>query len=136
MDQAKANQYAALMGLTPQRVQALQGLSFDEALRSLEDLKKDARSRYRKLVFQCHPDRNPGDALATEKLKDLAEVLRHIEALNLQRRVPQPVVQIHFVHVQPFTQQVHVRTAPSYNTSTSTRSTTYHATRVAFVRPV
>jgi vancomycin resistance protein YoaR len=138
MDQVKARQYAAQLGLTPQRIQALQSLpSFDEASRSLEVLKKEARAQYRKLVFQYHPDRNPGNVSASETLRDLGEVMRHIEALNIQQRVPQPVMQIHFVQVQHQPVTVHVRTAPSYNTSTAgTTTSTYHAPRVAFIRPV
>lgn len=137
MDQAKANRYAAQLGLTPQRLQALQSLpTFEEASRYLEELKKDVRTQYRKLVFQYHPDRNQGDPAASEILRDLGEVLRSIEALNIQPRAPQPVIQIHFVHMQQSPAQAHARTAPSYSTTSATQTTTYYAHRVAFVRPV
>ncbi len=136
MDQAKANQYAVQLGLTPQRLQALQSRStFEEASQDLEELKKDVRLQYRKLVFQYHPDRNQGNPSASETLRDLNEVLRHIEDLKILPRAPQPVIQIHFVHVQQHP-QAYPRTAPSYNTSTNTTTHTYHAHRVAFVRPV
>lgn len=137
MDQAKADQYAAQLGITSQQIRALQGLpTFEAATSRLDELKKEARSRYRKLVYQYHPDRNPGDSSASETLRELGVVYQHIEKLQLQRRAPQPVVQIHFA--QPFVQQVHIRRAPSYSTTTSSGATTtvYNATRVAFVRPV
>jgi hypothetical protein len=137
MDQAKANQYAVQLGFTPQQVQSLQALpTFEAATQALEEMKNDARSRYRKLVFQNHPDRNPGDTTAMATLRDLNEVMKQIESLKIERRAPQPVMQIHFVHVQQ-PMQAQVRTAPHYNASpTSTTTSTYYAGRVAFVRPV
>lgn len=139
MDQVTGDQIAAQLGLTPDRVQALRRLPYEKALVDLDELKKEARSRYRKLVFKWHPDRNPNDPKATEKLTDLAQVLRTIEGLKLQRQAPPPAMHVHFQYVRA--PVVHVR-APSYSTSTSTSTSTsastvtYNAGRVVFVRPV
>ncbi len=34
---------------------------------------EEIRKAYRRLAFQCHPDRNPGDSAATERFKEISE---------------------------------------------------------------
>jgi DnaJ-like protein len=138
MDQATGNQIAAQLGATSQRLQELRVLPFETAQLRLEELKKEARSRYRKLVFKHHPDRNPGDPDSAQTLKDLAEVLRMVEGLTIRRAAPPPpmLTQVRYVYVSYPPTTPFASTAPSYNTNTGTTSTTYQAGRVAFVRPV
>lgn len=136
MDQATGDAIAAQLGLTPQRVQALRSLPFEKALLDLDVLKKEARSLYRRLVFQRHPDRNPGDPDAVQKLTDLSEVMKTIDGLKLQRAAPPPVMRVQYVYVNQPVYQPPSR-SPSYSTSANTSTTsTYYAGRVAFVKPV
>lgn len=65
MDRALFRKLAAEMGVTEQRVMAIQAApSFEESKVRLAALKADAKATYKKLAFQYHPDRNPGDASA------------------------------------------------------------------------
>jgi hypothetical protein len=137
MDQATCDSIAAQLGLTPQRIHELRTLPFEKAVVQLDELKKEARGLYRKQVFKCHPDRNPNDDRAAERLRDLAEVLQKIEGLRLQKAAPPPVLmRIQYVYVNGAQPGPFVNTVPSYSTTASTTSTTYQAGRVVFVRPV
>lgn len=137
MDQATGDRIAVELGFTPQRVHTLRSLSFEKAVLELEELKKEAKVRYKKLVFKYHPDKNPGDPDASIKLTQLNEVLKTIEGLKVQRTVPPPVMHVQFVNMGPqIYQQVHVRTVPNYQASTTSTTATYVATRVVNVRPV
>lgn len=39
----------------------------------------DIKSAFRKLAMQCHPDKNPGDAAAEKKFKEINEAYEHLK---------------------------------------------------------
>lgn len=109
-------------------LEPLRGLTFEQACVKLEELKKGARTQYRRLVFQHHPDRNPDDPTASRTLQELGLAMKQIEGLRLQQR-QQPVFQVQFAMVPV---RAVVRTAPSYSTSPAPPPRTYDARRVVF----
>ena len=131
MDKALFQKLAAEMGVTEQRVTSIQAASSFEAARSrLAAFKADVKATYKKLAFQYHPDRNPGDAEAEAKFKGLGTVLQEVEKLEVQAR-PQPIP------VQSTTPFYSRRPGPSiYATVTNSTSVNvgYDARRVVFIR--
>lgn len=131
MDKALFRKLAAEMGVTEQRVMAIQAApSFKESKVRLGALKADAKAAYKKLAFQYHPDRNPGDAAAEAKFKALGAVLKEIEKLEVQPPTPQPVMV-----AEPATNFYSRRPSIYANATATTNSgTSYDARRVAFIR--
>lgn len=128
MDKALFRKLAAEMGVTEQRVMNIQtASSFEEARARLAALKADVKATYKKLAFQYHPDRNPGDVEAEAKFKGLGAVLQEVEKLEVRAR-PQPIP------VQPTT-PFYSRRPSIYSTVTNTASGVgYDARRVVFIR--
>jgi DnaJ domain len=131
MDRRLVLEVMIALDATPQRIQQLQVMPFQQAVRALEALKVHARARYKKLAFQWHPDRNQGDSGAEERFKVLGAVLSDLEKLQLRPPPPRPVVRfVHFPNMSPFGSSV----SYTMSTNTSTTTTTYNATRVAFIK--
>lgn len=127
---------AAEMGVTKDRVLKIRtARTLAEAQRLLEEMQADAKAAYRKLVFRYHPDRNPSDPEAGDKVRVLGVLLAEVQALRVQAP-PQPVA----VWVSMGGPITHGRpgygaTVTSTNVGTGT-STTYDAWRVAYMRVV
>jgi hypothetical protein len=136
MDQATCKRIAAELGLTADCAQELLKLPFERAVSELQAVKNAARSKYKKLVFQWHPDRNPDDPTAAQKIADLNDTLKLIEALQIQRAAPlPPILHVQFVHTEPVHVQ-HVRTSYSTTSTTTSYRAAYCARRVVHIRPM
>jgi hypothetical protein len=122
------------LGLTLERLTALQEAPYEQAVKLLENLKKEARASYRRLAFKYHPDRNAGNSEASKIFKTLSEVLRKVEALQIRpRRRPPPPTVFRFDYEDP----VQERRAPSYAVNpTAGESRPYNASRAVNLRPV
>ena len=66
--------------------------SHDDAVRILESLKDRAKSTYKKLAFECHPDRNGGDDTRIKELNAYYDSIK-----NAQYILPQPIPMIRVV---------------------------------------
>ena len=141
MDQQILFQVARALDATPERLQAIARLpNFELARKALEELKAEVHKRYKKLAFEWHPDRNPGDPEAEAKFKALGQVLKELDKLQLQR--PQPVFHrvVHFYRTSPYGGSVTTNTTatgfgawhPFDSPVTPTRP--YDARRVVFVK--
>jgi hypothetical protein len=138
--QLLARQLAAEFGATPERLNKLRQTPFPQAVKDLEELKREARVAYKKLAFKYHPDRNPDDPEGAEiRFKLLPQVLKEIEGLRV--RAPQRRVIRHFVFVNGYGGGTtatnrgfgRVVTATNEGTTTSTTST-YDARKIPFIR--
>jgi hypothetical protein len=69
--------------------------SFEEATKTLEDLKEKAKIEYKKLAFECHPDRNGGD---DTKIKDLNVAYDLVKQVNIIKPQPRPQVRCVIIH--------------------------------------
>lgn len=139
MDQALAMSFAERLGFTAACVDQLRRMPFEGAQVRLDELKKEARKLYRKLVYQLHPDRNPDDPDAGTKLQVLSDVLKQIEGLKLQRAAPPPIMHVQF-HPSMQVQRVHMHryngTTSGYSSTSTSTTVTYVATRVVNIKPV
>mgnify|MGYP001172864004 CR=1 FL=1 len=131
MDPQLVREVMVALDATPERIQQLCRIPYPQAVEGLKTIKAEAHKKYKKLAFEWHPDRNPGDTKAEARFKILGAVLADLDKLQL--RPPAPVVQyIHFPAVSPFGSSVSFT-----STSASTTSTMgYNAVRVAFIRVI
>ena len=115
--------------------------SFELACKALEELKVDARKRYKELVLKWHPDRHPDNVEEmTVRLKALNRIISDLDKLKLNHQVrrPQPVMRVvHFYQASPFGSTVTTSTPfsgyhPTSNTGAGTH--TYDARRAVFIR--
>lgn len=120
---------------TPQRIHQLQRMPFQQAVKALEEIKVEARKRYKKLAFQWHPDRNPDDPSAETKFKLLGSVLADLEKLRFRPPPPpRPMVirHVYMPSVSPFGSSVSFTNTTSSTASTTTVS--YNAVNAVFIR--
>jgi hypothetical protein len=78
------------LGVTPAALHAIRSAPPEKGKVMLDELKTLAKSRYRKLAFELHPDRTGGDSVKTEKFTFLTQVMRQIESMEYNRRCPHP----------------------------------------------
>ncbi len=77
------------LGVTPAALHAIRSAPPDKGKMMLDELKTLAKSRYRKLAFELHPDRTGGDPVKTEKFTFLTQVMRQVESMEY-RTAPLP----------------------------------------------
>jgi hypothetical protein len=146
MDKLLIRGLAEEMGVSPQTLNPLRTMPYQQACRALHELKEGAQAAYKKLAFKYHPDRNPQDPeTATLKFKALAVALEHVMSLRIKARRPQPVMQTitrwTYYPPQSVTETVQFHTRAGKVTTTSARrgvtsrpNVQYDATRVVFIR--
>ena len=78
------------LGITPAALHAIRSARPDQAKAMLEELKQVAKSRYRKLAFELHPDRNNGDPEKTAKFAFLSQVIKQVESMEVRPAPPPP----------------------------------------------
>lgn len=142
MDQQILFQVARALDATPERLQQIARLpTFELACKALEELKTEVHKRYKKLAFEWHPDRNPGDPEAEAKFKALGQVLKELDKLQLQR--PQPVFHrvVHFYPASPYGGTVTTSTTTTgfgawhpFDATTTGPARHYDARRVVFIK--
>jgi len=128
------------LGVTPAALDRLRKSPFQEAQRSLEALKVEARRRYRRLAGKYHPDRNPDQQeQAQQDFVLLGRVLQDIEKLRVQPAQPvrRPIMQVHFATTASTTSSTTTSTSFSYfqTAGRPTPSQVYNARRVIIMRP-
>lgn len=69
------------LGVTPTALQAIRSAAPNKGKSLLDELKHAAKSRYRKLAFELHPDRNGGDTSKVARFTLLTDVMKQIEAM-------------------------------------------------------
>lgn len=76
------------LGVTPLALDEVRRAPPEKGPQLLEQLKRLAKSRYKKLAFELHPDRNPGNQEAAARLSYLSSVFRDVEKMAYQAPVP------------------------------------------------
>ena len=136
MDLETARALATEMGVHQNRLEAVRRApNFEIAQKQLEAFKEDVRRNYRQMAFKYHPDRNPGDALAEEKFKVLAQLRDRALELKLQPR-PRITAFVQYAAVSnatpaPTRSDVFRR---AYSGTTQASTSSYDARRVVFIR--
>ena len=108
------------LNASPQRIQLLRTMPFQQAVNALEAIKIEAHKLYKKMAFEWHPDRNPDDPSAEDRFKALGLVLADLEKLSV-RSPPRPVRYVQYVYfpsVSPFGSSVTYTTTSTSPTST------------------
>jgi hypothetical protein len=72
------------MGATPAVLQAIQAAKPEQGRKLLEELKKTAKSRYKRLLFELHPDRNQGLPNASATFAILSEAYLKIDEMAVE----------------------------------------------------
>jgi hypothetical protein len=91
VDKTLAVAIAAELGMTPQRLQAIRQMGYQQAVQAMEQLKADVKRASKRLALKYHPDRNQADpGPATAKFKMVMAVLQEVQSLRV---VPQKPVQ-------------------------------------------
>jgi hypothetical protein len=76
--------------------------NYELACKALEELKADARKRYKELALKWHPDRNPGNPEAETLIKALNRIIADLDKLQLRPPQPRPVMRVvHFHRTWP-----------------------------------
>ena len=70
--------------------------SHDEAAKILDSLKDRARTTYKKMAFECHPDRNQGDDTKIKELNSLYDLVK-----NAKYQPPPPMLPMIRVVMHP-----------------------------------
>ena len=120
-----------VLGLTPGELNGLTQVPLAQGQARLKEIQERTKTRYKKLVFELHPDRTGGDPEKTELFKAVTELHQQVQALELKvRPAPTSVRVVHYPAPFPYGSSVRV------TTSSTTTSTHYVAARVAFIRVV
>jgi DnaJ domain len=81
----------ARLGVTPQDFDLVRRqTSLETAGHLLAELKKKAKTNYKKLALELHPDRTGGDEAKTDEFKHITAVLDEVEKLAVRARPPPP----------------------------------------------
>lgn len=82
------------LGVTPAALHAIRTAHPSKGKMLVDELKLIAKSRYRKLALELHPDRNGGDSAKTARFSFLAQVIREVESMEYRTppAPPPPVV--------------------------------------------
>lgn len=90
------------LGFTPEAIAALQRLpTLGLAEERLEMMKTAAKALFRKYAFEWHPDRNPGDPSAAERIRLLIAVHERIQGFRVQPSQPVQVLAVSFHYYPP-----------------------------------
>ncbi len=84
MDPTQLSAALIELGITPGALQAIRAARPDKGKMLLDELKLIAKSRYKKLAFELHPDRTGGDAAKTAKFSFMSQVIMHVQAMEYQ----------------------------------------------------
>lgn len=78
-------QIVSELGLDDTTIAALRQMTFQEAAKRLDEIKAEAKKRFKQLQFKYHPDRNPNcQEASTRRFKLLPAALEFIERLIIQ----------------------------------------------------
>jgi hypothetical protein len=129
------------LGVTREALLAIRVAPPDKGQMLLDELKRIAKSRYRKLAFALHPDRNPGDSASAAKFSYFSEAMRLVEKMAYDASPPpvEPVLIVRGIvfHFAPRPPGVPLggRVAVSRTTTASPPAGIPRGARVAFLRP-
>jgi hypothetical protein len=90
LDPAKLSTALVELGVTPGVLHAIRTAHPSNGKKLLDELKLGAKSRYRKLALQLHPDCNGGDPEKTAKFSFLSQVIKQIESMEYKPLPPAP----------------------------------------------
>lgn len=146
MDKTLAVAIAAELGMTPQRLQAIRQMGYQQAVQAMDRLKADVKKASKRLALKYHPDRNqanPGPA--TAKFKMVMAVLQEVQGLRV---VPQkPVQPVQYAQWHGSVQWINPVTSTQVTPQTgyfqwatqppkSAPGSAYDATQVVFIQVV
>jgi hypothetical protein len=132
------------MGLIGEPIEKIRKLNPREAEAALDDLKKEARRRGRRLLGSYHPDKNPADV--EEAFKNFQAVKLVLEKIDTLRVVqaPRPPPRVSYTITYYPSTSPYGGTATSASTSTgyftyehrtAPAGVPYDARRVVLIRP-
>jgi hypothetical protein len=97
LDPLKYSQALQDLGVTPDAIKTIRTAPYDKAKILVEEIKVIAKSRYRQLVHQLHPDKTGGDAEKTARFTFLTLVFKQVQQMEPPPPpFPQQVVVINF----------------------------------------
>lgn len=82
LDPARLSAALIELGVTPAALRAIQTAQPDKGRLMLAELRLVAKSKYRKLAKELHPDLNGGDPAKTAKFSFLSEVMKQVEGME------------------------------------------------------
>ena len=101
MDRQLLEEAMEALEAPPRKVDRLQFLPYHEAVRVLEEMKERATELYNRYAFEWHPDRNPQDPRAPERLKALNIALTELKKVQVLPCRTHTVRAVHFPNVTP-----------------------------------
>lgn len=129
MDQVALHRALGALGVQPQALEHLRRVPFPQAVEGLKRIQEAAKPAYKKLALELHPDRTGGDETKTRLFSEVTMAHKWLQELKVQPPAPQPTMTVQFVHyprAHPFGGVV--------NTTTTSTSTHYNASRVVFIK--
>lgn len=104
LDPVRFAQALVELGITPDAIRQVRSAPQAQGERLLDELKSSAKSRYRRLAFELHPDRTGNDEVKAAKFSFLTMVVKEVEGMRwvpFPPPPPQQTIRIQFVFPVP-----------------------------------